>query len=1140
MNSDTFKINWVGSQCINHSLALVNRELCKRLIVENKFDIGIISYEEDSNFVMDKEMKSIKERYVTRDSQADITVRHQWPPDFTRPNSGRWILMQPWEFGSIPRKWYIPMKYWVDEIWVYSTYNKACYVQSGIPESKIKVIPLGVDENTFHYHVEPMALNTNKSFRFLFVGGTILRKGIDILLQAYLDEFTPEDDVCLVIKDFGTNSFYNGRNLGELIQQLRLDKKNPEILYINHELSPDELAGLYKACGCLVHPYRGEGFGLPIIEAMACGTPAMVPSLGPSKDFCHEGIAFLISCEQEKWPDKKIGDMETIDFPWWLKINKNELQRNMRFVYENQDVTKQKGQKASQEILSTFTWNRSAQLVSDRLQAMLSEKQPTRASDQEIISTEIQKGVELYQQNLGNEALDTFLRVMDAYPTSLHARYYAATLLFRKNETRAALEQFEFISNIMQQQNETFQATLWNYIGICYTNLKEYNKALAAFRKGITGNPVNRSEVISCYQKMIQQCKKKEQLIELYHDVGRHYFEMGNDFRAREMYAKALEIDANRQDVQQSLQKVRERILLTKETYTSHQAGFEGKDVQELYHRIAHKFEGEEDAIRQLREYWVPYFLPGDKVLDIGCGNGLLMEMLNQVGVETVGIDFDKEKVVQGRAKGLNIEEKRAEDFLAGKEEMYDGIFMGHIIEHLAPKDLLNLFIQCVKSLKNNGKIIILTPNIAHPPVVENFWLDLTHVRPYPKRLIESILETFGLTIKESHYQYNNYDYYVVAQKRAYEVLWHSPIYNASGYAEEQKVFLDALKPFPLKVKIEPAEHQQKPELTDTEMRNYVTALQNNTLKQPLIHYQAAPAYLFSSPCAPISIGRTMFETDSLPPGWVEKMNELTEVWVPSEFNRETFAAAGVEKERIFILPGTIDGKLYNPERVQPYPLASAHAFNFLSVFDWNKRKGWDVLVSAYFKEFSSKENVCLILKVSKMLEGNINPRAMILEQAKRMGISDIPPVQIIDSYFTEEEMIRLYAAVDAFVLPSRGEGWGRPYMEAMAMALPTIGTRWGGQTAFMNDTNSYLIDIEGLVPIERSIPYFGELDGHKWAEPSEKHVRILMRQVYENSEQAKQVGMKARKDVLDTFSKQKVAERMYRRMDELVKHFYG
>jgi hypothetical protein len=49
-----------------------------------------------------------------------------------------------------------------------------------------------------------------------------------------------------------------------------------------------------------------------------------------------------------------------------------------------------------------------------------------------------------------------------------------------------------------------------------------------------------------------------------------------------------------------------------------------------------------------------------------------------------------------------------------------------------------------------------------------------------------------------------------------------------------------------------------------------------------------------------------------------------------------------------------------------------------------------------------------------------------------------------------------------------------------------------------------------------------------------------LMRNVYENIEQAKQMGKKARQDVLTTFSKQKVAERMYRRIDELVKCFYG
>ncbi|MCI1693597.1 glycosyltransferase [Aneurinibacillus aneurinilyticus] len=1132
MGPDKIKINWAGSQCVNHSLALVNREICKRLIAEDKFDIKIIPYEEDPHFVIDKEIKSIKEKYAVPDSQADITVRHQWPPDFNRPNSNQWILMQPWEFGSIPRKWYIPMKYWIDEVWVYSAYNKECYVQSGIPENKIKVIPLGVDENTFHYNVEPIVLNTNKSFKFLFVGGTLLRKGIDMLLQAYVDEFTQKDDVCLVIKDVGTSSFYQGRNLGEIIRRLQADEKNPEILYINQELSSKEMAGLYKACNCLASPYRGEGFGLPIIEAMACGTPAIVPCLGPSKDFCHEDTAFLIPSKQEKWMDKKIDGMETVDFPWWLKIDKNELQRKMRFTYENQETVKQKGQKASQEIVSTFTWSRSVQLVSERLQELGAAKQPTRLSVQEIITEEVKKGIELYQKNELDQALDTFLRVLDTYPASIDARSYVAGIFFQRKEMERALEQFSIMSNMMEKQLEAFQASIWNYIGICHASLEEYEKAIHAFRKGLKGNPVNRLMVINCYQDMIRQLDKKELLTESYYNLGMQYFEMGNDFRAKEMYEKALEMDANRQDVQQSLQKVREKILRAKETYTSRRSVAKVKNIEELYHRVAYTFEGEEGGTHQPQEYWLSYFLPGDRVLDIGCGNKRLMEMLNHIGVETDG---------HGSVNGLSMKGQKVEDFPVGKEAMYDGIFLGGVVEYLAPDDLLNLLVQCITSLKNNGKLIIVAPNIIHPSVFKNFWLGLTHGRPYPKQLMESILETLGLMIKESTYQNDNaYDYYVVAQKNAYEIVWQSPIYNASGYAEEQKSFLDALKPFPLKVKIEPTEPQPKPELTKSEMKNYLESLQHNKLEQPLIHYQAAPAYLFTYPHAPISIGRTMFETDSLPPGWVEKMNELTEIWVPSEFNRETFATAGVEKERIFILPGTLDAKLYNPDQIQPYPLANTYSFKFLSVFDWNKRKGWDVLVRAYFKEFSAKEDVCLILKISKMLESNANIGRDILEQARLMGLRSIPPIQIVESYFTEEDMIRLYAAVDAFVLPSRGEGWGRPYMEAMAMALPTIGTRWGGQTAFMNDTNSYLIDVEGIVPIERSIPYFGRLDGHRWAEPSEEHLRLLMRSVYENAEQAKQIGKKAREEVFNKFSKQKVAERMYRRIDELVQRFYG
>ncbi len=106
-----------------------------------------------------------------------------------------------------------------------------------------------------------------------------------------------------------------------------------------------------------------------------------------------------------------------------------------------------------------------------------------------------------------------------------------------------------------------------------------------------------------------------------------------------------------------------------------------------------------------------------------------------------------------------------------------------------------------------------------------------------------------------------------------------------------------------------------------------------------------------------------------------------------------------------------------------------------------------------------------------------------------------------------------LYTACDAFVLPSRGEAWGLPYIEAMACGLPAIGARWGGNLAFMNDDNSYPIEIEGLedVPPHIDTPV---LIGHKWAKPSVEHLRRQMRYVFEHRQEAQGTGGKAREDV--------------------------
>ena len=134
-------------------------------------------------------------------------------------------------------------------------------------------MPLGIDPTRFHPNANPFPLKTIKPFRFLFVGGTIHRKGIDLLLKAYGETFTAADPVCLVIKEMGGGSFYRGQTARQQIEQLQEREGAPEIEYVTEELGEDELAGLYVACHCLVQPYRGEGFCLPIAEAMAAACP---------------------------------------------------------------------------------------------------------------------------------------------------------------------------------------------------------------------------------------------------------------------------------------------------------------------------------------------------------------------------------------------------------------------------------------------------------------------------------------------------------------------------------------------------------------------------------------------------------------------------------------------------------------------------------------------------------------------------------------------------------------------------------------------------------------------------------------------------------------------------------------------------
>ncbi len=189
-----------------------------------------------------------------------------------------------------------------------------------------------------------------------------------MLLSAFARAFEPGDSVGLVIKDMGTKSFYRGQTAEAKIGGLR--ERGYSVEYIERDLDEEELPRLYAACDCLVHPFRGEGFALPVVEAMACGLPVIVTGAGPVLDYASEETAFLIPARRGNFAEFRVGDLETIGRPWLWEPDGDALVDHLRTVVRDRAGAAARGAAASAWIRERFTWARSAEAVERRLHVL--------------------------------------------------------------------------------------------------------------------------------------------------------------------------------------------------------------------------------------------------------------------------------------------------------------------------------------------------------------------------------------------------------------------------------------------------------------------------------------------------------------------------------------------------------------------------------------------------------------------------------------------------------------------------------------------------------------------------------------------------------------------------------------------------
>jgi glycosyltransferase involved in cell wall biosynthesis len=300
-----------------------------------------------------KELNPIMSKEIPEDI---AMIYHEQPPDswLTSPFQKK-ICILPFETTRIPDSWINKVNS-MDACLVPCKQNEQMMRDSGI-NVPISIIKWGVDENLFSYIDRP----DDGIFTFGQCGALSERKGTDLLVKAFIKAFPPQEGakVRLLLKT-SHNVFTFGVKGERRIQVIMLPLDHDEFL-----------RQFWNKVDCFVFPTRGEGAGLPPLEAMATGLPVIVTNWSGPADYINSDIGFPLNNYKMVPAEAFSKKLYKEDCGNWAEPDLDELVNTMRYAYYHQDECKEKGKKAAEYIKQNWLWKDTIHTFHDALDKYL-------------------------------------------------------------------------------------------------------------------------------------------------------------------------------------------------------------------------------------------------------------------------------------------------------------------------------------------------------------------------------------------------------------------------------------------------------------------------------------------------------------------------------------------------------------------------------------------------------------------------------------------------------------------------------------------------------------------------------------------------------------------------------------------------